>query len=113
MLIAFIALHLCNPLVHHRILLLERLLQFSTSSPHGMILSPVGVAVVEDLIHVGEKLVLIGVLVAIHLVFHRAQVHGLLDLLKIVGHTIRNGIDGLFERANQTGPEPWSCWDTG
>lgn len=73
-----------------------------------MLVTPVRIAVAEDLVHVGEELVLIGVFVAVHLAFHRSQVHRLLDLLEIVRNTISVGIDRLFEGANQASPETCS-----
>lgn len=102
-----IPFHLRDPLVHLAKLVLKRLLQLLCRAPHGISLIPVLIAVRKDLVHVCQELLFVIVLLVVHLVLHRRQVHGLLDHVEVVGYAIALGVDGILEGPNDTGPKAW------
>lgn len=67
----------------------------------------VGEAVGEDLADVGQELLLVAVLVLVHLRFDGAEIHRLLDLVQVVGHSVFHGSHGFAERSDQTRPKAY------
>jgi hypothetical protein len=54
---------------------------------------PVGLAIGENLIHVGQELLVVGVQFLVHLGLHNSmEVHCFGDLLKVVGDVVDNGM---------------------
>lgn len=94
-----------KPLVHFPVLFLERLLELLTRMVHWIGGLPVCVAVTEHLVHVGEELLVGGIALGVHLGLHGGEIHGLLDLIKVVRYRIDDGVDWFLEWADKTSPE--------
>lgn len=97
--------HLRDPLIHLGVLVQECFLKLLSSKVKVIFRLPVGLAVENDLVDIIVELVVAVVLIAVHLALDCHQVHGLLDLVKVIRDLICNRVDRLPEGANKTSPK--------
>lgn len=105
----FVALHFCQPLIHLGVFVHERLLKLFTGGIDTISGLPVALAVSENLIHIGQKLFIAGILILVHLGLHGIEIHGLGDFVEVVRDIVDDRVNGLLEWADETCPESCSA----
>jgi hypothetical protein len=93
------------PLVSRTPLSVEVVLEVDTVLEDRVILSPIFVAVLEDLTDISLELRARSILVSVHLGLNGAKVHGTLDNIEVVGDVVDGGVNGVLEGSDEASPE--------
>jgi len=81
------------------------ILEILTHLPDRIILRPVLVAILKDESDIRLELPRCRIGAVTHLGPDGVEIHGVLDDVEVVGHVVRDGVDGVLEWADETRPE--------
>jgi hypothetical protein len=84
---------------------IEVMLEILTHLPDRIILRPVLVAILKDESDIRLELARCRIGAITHLGPDGVEIHGVLDDVEVVGHVVRDGVDGVLEWADETRPE--------
>jgi len=85
-------------------LLIKVILKVQTILERFIILSPILIAILTDEPNIRLKFGGSGIFTSVHLAFDSTKVHRSLDDIKIVRDIVRDGVNGVAERSNESSP---------